>query len=117
MQTARILKFRLAIISLVSLLLCITISLSTGATPRINEAHGGGPVLLDLVRCNGLENALFDCGRGYGIHLEPGNCRRYRHLAAGVVCLQGEEALLAESNQYPLLDHRMYYWRGSTGWW
>ena len=91
MQTARIPKFRF-----ISLLLCILIifSLSTEAAPRSDAVfgQGSGPILLDLVRCNGLENALFDCGRGRGI--EPYSCRH--HQDAGVVCAEGEgfQALL-----------------------
>ena len=97
--------------------MCIITSLLTEAIPRINAAfgQGSGPILLDLVRCNGLENTLFDCGRGRGI--EPNSCGH--HQDAGVVCAEGEgfqaTSLIAESN--PLLDNRMYYWRGSTGQW
>ena len=91
MQTARILKFRFIKSSFVHF---NYFSLSTGAAPRSDAVfgQGSGPILLDLVRCNGLENTLFDCSRGRGI--EPYSCGH--HQDAGVVCAEGEgfQALL-----------------------
>lgn len=59
----------------------------SGAKPRINSAYGdgAGPVLLDDVRCTGLEYRLLDCAhRG----LEVSNCGH--HQDAGVICFPGE---------------------------
>ena len=57
-----------------------------GARARIDAAfgQGSGPVLLDDVRCTGLEYRLFDCPN-YG--LEILNCGHNRD--AGVTCLEG----------------------------
>ena len=57
-----------------------------GAVARYGAAFGQGsePTLLDDVRCNGLENRLFDCEHN-GIENE--NCDHSKD--AGVVCQAG----------------------------
>lgn len=59
-----------------------------GATPRINAAfgQGGGPVLLDDVRCTGLEYRLLDCVNTGS--LEIVNCPHSKD--AGVICTEGK---------------------------
>ena len=59
-----------------------------GALVRLNAEFGQGstnmPILLDDVRCNGLEATLLSCGHR-GIEVE--NCGH--HQDAGVVCSTG----------------------------
>ena len=47
--------------------------------------QGIGPILLDDVKCNGLEYRLLDCVHG---GLEVHNCAHYQD--AGVVCVEGK---------------------------
>ncbi len=59
-----------------------------GAIPRLNAAFGQGigPILFDDVRCNGLEQRLFDCPH---LGLEVNNCGH--HEDAGVECSAGQQ--------------------------
>ena len=61
--------------------------LVVGATARLNAAYGqgNGPVLLDDVRCTGLEYRLLDCVNG---GLEILNCPHSKD--AGVVYIEGK---------------------------
>ena len=57
-----------------------------GAIARVNAAfgQGSGLIILDDVRCTGLEYRLFDCVHGgFEVH----NCDHSRD--AGVVCTEG----------------------------
>ena len=58
-----------------------------GAIPRLNAAfgEGSGPIVLDDMRCTGLEYRLFDCEHG---GFEVNNCAHSKD--AGVVCIEGE---------------------------
>ena len=68
-------------------LLHINMYVMIGATARLNGAfrQGSGPILLANVRCNGLEERLFDCPQS---ELEENNCGHNQD--AGVVCLPGK---------------------------
>ena len=70
----------------------LVFSLFEGATPRTNAffGQGSGPILLDDVMCNGLENRLIDCThRGF----EVDNCVHSQD--AGVTCLAGKNPLIS----------------------
>ena len=56
----------------------------------MNAAYGpgSGPVLLDDVRCTGLEYRLFDCPCG---SLDAQSCPHSKD--AGVICREGEKAV------------------------
>ena len=55
--------------------------------PRGGAAYGpgSGPVFLDSLWCNGMENRLFDCA--YRGRLESTHCGHGQD--AGVVCVEG----------------------------
>lgn len=59
---------------------------SIGSIGHSNAAFGEGTglILLDNLRCNGLENKLFDCTKG-----TVGNTNCQHHQDAGVVCTPG----------------------------
>ena len=61
----------------------------TGAIARVNAAFGPGitssPIILDDVRCTGMENSLFECqNRGPNTTITCGH-----NQDAGVVCVPG----------------------------
>ena len=62
----------------------------SGATARLNAAFGQGtaPILLDDVRCRGLEYRLIECSNR-GIEVEDCN----HNQDAGVRCVAGEEIM------------------------
>jgi hypothetical protein len=65
----------------------------TGAVARVNAVFGPGtgPIFLDDVRCNGLENRLFDCSHR-GIEVE--DCSHSQD--AGVTCVAGETGFITK---------------------
>ncbi len=74
---------------------------SQGAIEHTNAAfgQGSGLILLDDVRCTGLEFSLFDCAKSY---LTVTNCGHQQD--AGVVCALGM-SYIEESNFVGWLIH------------
>ena len=66
----------------------------TGAIARVNAVFGQGitssPIILDDVRCTGMENSLFECqSRGPNMTISCGH-----NQDAGVVCVPGIRIML-----------------------
>ena len=84
---------------------CTCIHNHSGAVARSNAAYGQGidPILLDDVRCNGLENKLLGC-----LHsgIEINNCNHLQD--AGVTCMTGKASISK------LLTARIYFISGCT---
>ncbi len=68
----------------------LLLHLTVGATVLPNSAfgEGSGPVVLDNLMCNGLENRLFDCSHA---GLERTSCSHNQD--AGIACRAGKEML------------------------